>query len=109
MRTRATTLSHAIPLLFLFGVFAAGSTYGYFIHSSEVFPYSALKEAKVAYDALRAVSRRKEPSSFLAYVPATVQRPSAARIREFHSRGLGPFGFFKFRRLRIHGRKVLTF
>src|SRR5262245_31893248 len=80
MRTRATTLSHAVPLLFLFGVFAAGSTYGYFIHRSEVFPYSALKEAKVAYDALRALPRRKEPSSFLAYVPATVQRPSAALV-----------------------------
>jgi hypothetical protein len=80
MRTRASILFNAVPLLFLFGVFAAGSTYGYYIHRSEVFPYSALKEAKAAYSALRAQSRRKEPSSFVAYVPATVQGPSAARI-----------------------------
>jgi hypothetical protein len=80
MRTRASTLFNAVPFLFLFGVFAAGSTYGYYIHRSEVFPYNTLKEAKAAYDALRAQSRRKEPASFLAYVPATVQRPSVARI-----------------------------
>src|SRR3954449_2791254 len=80
MRTRALSFRSVVPLLFLFGVFAAGSTYGYFIHRSEVFPYSALKEASAAYGALRAQSRRKEPSSFLTYVPATIQRPSAARI-----------------------------
>ena len=80
MPTRSSTFFSAVPLLFLFGVFAAGSTYGYFIHRSEVFPYSALKEAKAAYSALRAQSHRKEPSSFVAYVPATIQRPSAARI-----------------------------
>jgi hypothetical protein len=80
MPTRASTPFNVVPFLFLFGVFAAGSTYGYFIHRSEVFPYSALKEAKAAYSALRAQSRRKEPSSFVAYVPASVQKPSAARI-----------------------------
>jgi hypothetical protein len=79
MRTRAS-LRNAIPLLFLFGVFTAGSTYGYFIHRSELFPYGVLKEAQSAYRAIRAQSTREEPSSFLAYVPATLQRPGASRI-----------------------------
>jgi hypothetical protein len=80
MRTRVSILRNAVPLLFLFSIFAAGSTYGYFIHRSEVFPYGALQEAKAAYSALRAQSRRKEPSSFLAYVPATAPRPTATRV-----------------------------
>ena len=80
MRTRASLFWNAVPFLFLFSVFAAGSTYGYFIHRSELFPYGVLKEARSAYRAIRAQSNRKEPSSFLAYVPATTQRPSAARI-----------------------------
>ena len=80
MRTRASILWHAVPVLFLISVFAAGSTYGYYIHRSELFPYGVLKEARSAYRALRSQSNRKEPSSFLAYVPGTLQRPGAARI-----------------------------
>jgi len=80
MRTRATIFWNAIPALFLFSVFAAGSTYGYFIHRSELFPYGILREASSAYRAMRAQTNRKEPSSFLAYVHATIQRPTAARI-----------------------------
>src|ERR1044072_7068517 len=80
MRTRVSILRNAVPLLFLFSIFAAGSTYGYFIHRSEVFPYGALQEAKAAYSALRAQSRRKAPSTFLASVPATAPRPTATRV-----------------------------
>jgi hypothetical protein len=80
MRTRASIFWNAVPVLFLFSVFAAGSTYGYFVHRSELFPYGVLKEAKSAYRAMRAQSTRTEPSSFLAYVPAAVQRPGATPI-----------------------------
>ena len=80
MRARISILWNAVPVLFLFGLFAAGSTYGYFVHRSELFPYGVLKEAKSAYRAMRAQSNRKEPASFLAYVAATEQGPSAARI-----------------------------
>ena len=37
------------------------------------------------------------------------QRPRAAGVGEFDRRGTRPLGVFKLRRLRIHGRKVLTF
>jgi hypothetical protein len=80
MRTSALLSWNAVPVLFLFSVFAAGSTYGYFIHRSELFPYGVLQEAKSAYRAIRSQSTRKEPSSFLAYVPAPVQRPTAAQV-----------------------------
>jgi Arylsulfotransferase (ASST) len=80
MRTRASLFWNTVPVLFLFGLFAAGSTYGYYIHRSEIFPYRLLQEARSAYSALRAQSTREEPATFLAYVPATDQRPRAARI-----------------------------
>jgi hypothetical protein len=80
MTLRSATLWHAVPALFLFAVFAAGSTYGYFVHRSELFPYGVLQEASAAYKAARAQSRRQEPTSFLAYVPGAGHRPSATRI-----------------------------
>jgi arylsulfotransferase ASST len=80
MPTRASLSWNWVPLLFLLSVFAAGSTYGYFIHRSELFPYGVLKDARSAYRAIRSQSHRKEPSSFLAYVPEPVQRPSVVRI-----------------------------
>lgn len=80
MTLRASVLWNVLPALFVFAVFTAGSAYGYFVHRSELFPYGVLKEASAAYKAIRAQSRREEPTSFIAYVPGTVQRPSAARI-----------------------------
>lgn len=69
-----------LPALFLFGVFGAGSTYGYFVHRNELFPRRVLKEAGLAYEALRSAYAHKEPGSFIAYLPEASQGPVTTRI-----------------------------
>lgn len=80
MSSRIWIFSKAVPILFLLGVFGAGTTYGYFVHRSELFPYRVAKQAEAAYGALRSRSSRKEPTSFIEYVPETVRRPSVERV-----------------------------
>jgi hypothetical protein len=38
-----------------------------------------------------------------------IERPGASRMSEFHRCGTRPLGVVNFRRLRVHGRKVLSF
>ncbi len=78
--TLRSIIGKAPAVLFLLSVFVVGSVYGFFVHRSKLFPYQVLKEAELAYAALRSGPSGNEPTTFLTYVPEATPRPSASRI-----------------------------
>ena len=56
--------ANAFKLYFILCVFIAGGVYGFFVHRSQIFPYSIVSEAGIAFAAWADVIDQSHPGSF---------------------------------------------
>ncbi|WP_209507458.1 arylsulfotransferase family protein [Ruegeria sp. HKCCSP335] len=66
-------------VMFSFSALALSFVYGLATVEFQVFPYSVIKKAKAAYDALQAIDTKEEPPHFIRYEPdADVPGPTVS-------------------------------